>query len=553
MRIRLNKVLAVLTFGSVLGVLFVSIAIAFYHVHNELERIAFENQETRIRVFHDLLSKQGGEFSIDGDSLMVGKYRLNGNYALPDRVKELCGGTATIFMHDTRVSTNVLKADGSRAVGTKLQGPAYDAIFKEGRPYRGKADILGIPYFTAYDPIRNRQGVTIGVIYTGVKASEFFASYDKLVRQVTLIILAIAVLVAAGVFLMIKVLITNPLGGVQARFRKAAQGDLTTRIPVTRSDEIGDLSHEFNLFTGTLEDKVTRIKQTAMQLDDAMHEVASGAHGLSRTTQEQASAVEQISATLQEMVSSIKLNAGNTDGGLAKARDTLSALEENLAIGDSLASAMTRIMDASSRIEQIISTVNDVAFQTNLLALNAAIEAARAGEQGKGFAVVAQEVRSLAERTAHASREIKELITDTAEKIASGDELVKRSRESLQTCRELMVRLTGDMEEIALSTKEQASGVDELSRSLSQIEDSTQQNSSMVEELAGTSDKLHSEAQGLAEMVELFTVSSDGRQEVFAVPDLGAAARDEREDSRNRQVELSDPGQPVRACPAVSS
>ncbi|HQI82298.1 MAG TPA: methyl-accepting chemotaxis protein, partial [Deltaproteobacteria bacterium] len=304
MRIRLNTVLAVLTFGSLLGVLFVSIAIAFYHMSNELERIAFENQETRIRVFHDLLSEQGSEFRIEGDSLMVGEYRLNGNYALPDRVKELCGGTATIFMHDTRVSTNVLKADGSRAVGTKLQGPAYEAIFKEGRPYRGKADILGIPYFTAYDPIRNRKGETIGVIYTGVKASEFFSSYDKLVRRVTLIILAIAILVAAGVFWMIKVLITKPLGGVQERFRKAAQGDLTMRIPVTRSDEIGDLSHEFNLFTGTLEDKVTRIKQMAIQLDEAMQEVASGSHSLSRTTQEQASAVEQISATLQEMVSS---------------------------------------------------------------------------------------------------------------------------------------------------------------------------------------------------------------------------------------------------------
>jgi len=519
MKLRLNKILAVLTFGSVIGILFISVAISFYNFHSELERIACENQEMRIKVFHELLDKEGSEFRIDGATLMVGDYALNGNYALPDRLKELCGGTATIFMHDTRISTNVLKADGSRAVGTKLQGPAFDAVFREGKPYRGKAKILGTPYYTAYDPIKNRQGEIIGVLYTGVKVSDFFASFDRLKTHVALIIMGLAIIVAAGVFLVIRILITDPINMVQGRFKSAAGGDLTTRISIARTDEIGDLSNEFNVFTSTIEDKVTKIKHMVIELHTAMIEVAGGSQGLSKTTQEQASAIEQISATLEEMASSIKVNAANTENGLLKARETLDALEENLVVGSNLASAMTRIMEASSRIEQIITTVNEVAFQTNLLALNAAIEAARAGEQGKGFAVVAQEVRSLAERTGEASREIKELITDTSERILAGDDLVRKSGDSLQSCQALMTKLATDIEEIALCTKEQSSGVDELSRSIVQIEGSTQQNSSTVEELASTSGRLHTQAKILAEMVECFKVSSNDAPAVYAVQD----------------------------------
>jgi len=148
--------------------------------HKELSRVANISQETRIKTFWELLSQKGKEFRLSGDKLMAGNYVMNNNFELPDRLSELTGGTATVFMKDVRVSTNVTKSDGSRAVGTKLQGPAYDAIFKEGHSYRGEAPILGEPYFTAYDPIRNSQGEIIGVLYVGIKKAEFFASYNKL-------------------------------------------------------------------------------------------------------------------------------------------------------------------------------------------------------------------------------------------------------------------------------------------------------------------------------------------------------------------------------------
>jgi two-component system, cell cycle sensor histidine kinase and response regulator CckA len=139
---------------------------------------ARNEQETRIRTFWTLLHEKGTEFQIREGKLWVGSYQLSGNSELPDRIREIFGGTATIFLGDERVATNVLKANGSRAIGTKLTGPAYDSIFRDGKGFRGEVLILGIPYFSAYDPIRDKSGRTIGVLYVGEKKSEFFALYD---------------------------------------------------------------------------------------------------------------------------------------------------------------------------------------------------------------------------------------------------------------------------------------------------------------------------------------------------------------------------------------
>ena len=146
----------------------------------EALQMAATDQEQAIRTFWQLLLAKGNDIHVANGRMMAGDYVINGNYELPDKIREIFGGTATIFLGDTRVSTNVLKEDGSRAVGTRLTGPAYDAIFRENRPYRGLAPILGIPYFTAYDPIRDRNGRTIGVLYVGIKKREFFDSYARL-------------------------------------------------------------------------------------------------------------------------------------------------------------------------------------------------------------------------------------------------------------------------------------------------------------------------------------------------------------------------------------
>jgi len=148
-------------------------------IRNDALHLAEKEQEVALRTFWQILKRRGADIRVVDGRLLAGDYVINGNNEIPDRIAAIFGGTATIFMGDTRVSTNVLKEDGARAIGTKLTGPAHDAIFKENRPYRGEAAILGIPHFTAYDPIRNSNGETIGVLYVGIKMSDFLTSYNR--------------------------------------------------------------------------------------------------------------------------------------------------------------------------------------------------------------------------------------------------------------------------------------------------------------------------------------------------------------------------------------
>ncbi|MDZ4186121.1 MAG: cache domain-containing protein, partial [Desulfuromonadales bacterium] len=149
--------------------------LTFNRFHREMVREVDADLERCLLTSWELLTQKGTEFRIVDGQLLAGNYVVNNNFEVPDKVQEIFGGVATIFMGETRVSTNVLHADGSRAVGTKLQGPAYDAIFKDGKPFRGETLILGIPYRTAYDPIRNDQGEIIGVLFVGMKKTEFLA------------------------------------------------------------------------------------------------------------------------------------------------------------------------------------------------------------------------------------------------------------------------------------------------------------------------------------------------------------------------------------------
>lgn len=320
-------------------------------------------------------------------------------------------------------------------------------------------------------------------------------------------------------------------------------GDLSSRLLVQSSDETGLLAEQFNYFVDKLENMIGALRNVALQVDTATQEVAAGSQGLSQATQEQAAAVEEVAATIEEMTSSIKQNASNAAEGRERVKSMVHMAKNTGEASHELVNRMNEISQASKKIGNIITTVNEVAFQTNLLALNAAVEAARAGEHGKGFAVVAQEVRGLAQRSADAARQIKVLIEDTVGKVAAGDEMVKKSRKSLDEIIEYISELSQSMEEIASVSEEQASGIDELNRAVSQIDTTTQQNASTVEELASTSDNLSMEARELAGYVQRFKVSEKA---TGAQAFTGGKRTVSHEHKRRPKTENSLPGKPVK-------
>ncbi|HHO75014.1 MAG TPA: HAMP domain-containing protein [Deltaproteobacteria bacterium] len=346
------------------------------------------------------------------------------------------------------------------------------------------------------------------ILWGEAPSDEILANVTTLKHMMYIFFVVISLLVAA-ISIFFSSRIANRAKDISSRMMNIAQGDadLSARLPVSSTDEVGEIASWFNEFVSNLEDVITKVKMAALQVDTATQEVAAGSQGLSQATQEQASSIEEVAATIEEMTSSIKQNASNASQGREKAQAMVQMANSSGNDSQELVRGMSEISDASKKIGDIIVTVNEVAFQTNLLALNAAVEAARAGEHGKGFAVVAEEVRALAQRSADAARQIKNLIEDTVNKIGMGDAMVKKSGESLEKIITHIEDLSLTMEEIAAASSEQASGVDELNRAVSQIDNTTQQNASTVEELASTSDNLSSEAKELAETVDRFKVS----------------------------------------------
>jgi methyl-accepting chemotaxis protein len=298
--------------------------------------------------------------------------------------------------------------------------------------------------------------------------------------------------------------IVHPVNATIAQFERIARGDLSSRIESVSDNEIGKLTAALAQMQEALTLTVDTVRRGAQAIDTGVSEIASGNTDLSQRTEEQAASLQETAASMEELTSTVKQTADNAKHASALARDTSGLASEGGALNRQVVDTMQAIVGDSHKIAEIVGVIEGIAFQTNILALNAAVEAARAGEQGRGFAVVASEVRSLAQRSAAAAKDIKTLIGASTERIQSGAQLVERSGTTMTDIVDAITRVSAIMSEIASAAIEQSSGIDQVNRAVSQMDEVTQQNAALVEQAAAAANSLEEQARRLSAAVATF-------------------------------------------------
>ncbi|CAM3538476.1 methyl-accepting chemotaxis protein [Bordetella sputigena] len=372
-----------------------------------------------------------------------------------------------------------------------------------------------------------------------VDAIEEFSKYIKAAQTETgtqarqnlnLALIAVAGAVGLAIVLMILArivfgrMVVRPLVEAGQHFDKIANGDLTQRVDIRSQNEIGMLYGALKRMQESLTRTVSSVRRGVDEINVGSREISAGNTDLSSRTEQQAASLEETAASMEELASTVKQNADNARQANQLAASASDVAERGGSAVAEVVNTMQEISGSSRKISEIVSVIDGIAFQTNILALNAAVEAARAGEQGKGFAVVAGEVRSLAQRSAQAAKEIKALIEDSVTKVGAGSQQVERAGATMQEIVASVKRVTDIMGEISAASEEQSSGIDQVNRAVSQMDEVTQQNAALVEEAAAAAGSLQEQAQRLAEAVAVFKINEGQVIDVPAQQLAGGAA-----------------------------
>jgi len=437
-----------------------------YTANNGLESLSNQTLEMKlnsdIHAIHTFVEKNLGSLSIKNNELVDANMKsIEHRDDFVDIFAREHGVAATIFKKDgndfTRIMTSIRDKMGQRAVGTQLGtgSNAYQPIM-DGSLYIGNAEILGVPYITAYDPIFNAEDDVIGIYFVGIPLTEV----NAIVSTSTSLIIRNAGFILLIVFL---------------------AGSLAAWI-----------------FSNSLNKTLTKIIES---LSDGAEQVSSSSQQLSGSSQElaesssqQAASLQETTSSLEEMSSQIKQTAENSEVAETAVSEAKLLVKSGVEAMTRVNIAMDEIQNSSLETSKIIKTINDIAFQTNLLALNAAVEAARAGESGKGFAVVAEEVRNLAKRSAEAAQNTSELIQKSQSSSHRGIKVTNEASENLHMIEDNASKMGTLILEISQASKEQATGIAQLNTAMAEMDRGVQTNASASEESASAAGELSTQA-----------------------------------------------------------
>ncbi|MBN3835731.1 methyl-accepting chemotaxis protein [Burkholderia sp. Ac-20344] len=391
--------------------------------------------------------------------------------------------------------------------------------------------------------------------------------YDT-VRVLAIVALLAGFVAAVVSWLTLSRAIGRPIADALAHFDAIAAGDLRRPIVVDRHDEMGQLLAGLGKMQRGLVDTVRTVRGGSESIATAARQIAAGNIDLSSRTEEQAAALQETASSMEQLTGTVKQNADNARQASSLAANASEIANKGNTVVGQVVGTMGEINDSSAKIADIIAIIEGIAFQTNILALNAAVEAARAGEEGRGFAVVAGEVRSLAQRSSAAAKEIKVLIDASVERIRSGSTLVDEAGRTMSDVIGAVQRVTDIMGEIAAASEEQSGGIDQVARAVAQMDEVTQQNAALVEEAAAAAQSLDEQAGRLRETAAVFQLDDDAARPGAAAPapvavrhaprapaaavavPVQAAARDDRDAPPKRAAAAAPVRKPVTASAA---
>jgi methyl-accepting chemotaxis protein len=547
--IRTKLMMYIIAVGAIIA-LIVSV-FSIRNMHDQINSAMVEKAKTDLQTSLEIIDvTYPGAWNVKEGQLFKGSTKINDNTEIVDKIGRLTNDTVTIFLNDTRVTTNVMR-EGKRAVGTQASQAVVDKVLKGGELFLGEAEVVGVRYQTAYTPIKDSAGKTIGMFYVGASKQIIDQLQKKFIIGLVSIVSAILVINVLTAWYMGKKA-TDPILAMLTSSKAVASGNLGVEdLKATSKDEIGQLAAAFNQMTAEMRILLKKVANSVEQVAAASEELTASADQSAQAanhvaitisevangSERQMSGVNESSRIINGMSQSIQQVAADANQVAQVADSTSDAARKgeqavNIAINQMgtieksvahSANVVAKLGERSLAINQIVSTISSIAGQTNLLALNAAIEAARAGEQGRGFAVVADEVRKLAEQTQHATEEIAILIreiqadTQTAvmamgegtREVKVGIDVVNSSGEAFKNITKSIEQMLINIHEISSKIKQIAAGSQQVVASVNEIAQickntsgQSQTVSAATEEQSASMQEIAASSQALARMAE---------------------------------------------------